>query len=147
MSIYGKTDTVRNVINVLDDLDIKNKLAIYSLLLAEFPGTKSVCLKKTLISVKNTIIDIEIELDSINKKIRYNQSLLVMSKIRSYSIDTELTKIQSLVDKLDKRIISLKTITEISKLWNNEIFDPNEKLSIKDDDDAADFYVIEYDEL
>ena len=109
----------------IDIHDIRNKLDTYSLLINEFPGTKSQSVKNSLISVKNVIIEIETQLRSIKYKIDYNKSIWILSKIRSYSISQDLKLLEKLVKKLDSRIESLKTVTEISKLWNNRLFISN----------------------
>ena len=110
----------------IDALDIRNKLDTYSLLINEFPGTRSQSVKSSLIGVQNVIIEIESQLKNIKTKIDYNKQLWVFSSMRSYSVTKDLKVLEKLINKLDSRIESLKTVTEISKLWNSRLFVPLE---------------------
>lgn len=114
--------TDSEISDVIDALDIKNKLETYSLLINEFPGTKSQSVRNSLVSVKNVIIEIESQLKTIKNKIDYNKRLWILATIRSYSVSKDLKFLEKLVKKLDSRIESLKTVTEISKLWNSRLF-------------------------
>ena len=114
------TDT--EVYELIDSLDIRNKLDVYSLLVNEFPGTRSQSVKSSLISLQDVIVDIELQLKNIKNKIDYNKRLWLLSSMRSYSFSKDLKILEKLVAKLDSRIESLKTVTEISKLWNSRLF-------------------------
>jgi hypothetical protein len=109
----------------IDNSDIICKLSIYTKILNEFPGTCSKAIKKSLIYVKDIIINIESEIFNIKTKIDYNKSIWFFGNVRSYNINDEINNIQSLFDKLDKRISLLQTTIEISKLWNNDVFKEN----------------------
>jgi len=130
-SISGKSSTKKNYTNnevweFIDGLDIRNKLDTYSLLINEFPGTRSQSVRNSLIGVQNVIVDIESQLKNIKDKIDYNKKLWVLSSMRSHSFTRDLKALEKLVNKLDNRIESLKTVTEISKLWNSRLFVPQE---------------------
>lgn len=114
--------TDSDISELVENLDIRSKLDTYRLLLSEFPGTRSQSVKNSLISVKNAIVEIESKLKDIKKKLDYNKKLWILSGVRSYSITKDMKLLEKLVNKLDKRIESLKTVTEIAKLWNEQIF-------------------------
>lgn len=135
-SISSKSNTknhhysYREVCEFIDNSDIVNKLEIYSLLINEFPGTRSQSVKCTLINVKDVIVEIESQLKIIKKKIDYNRSLWIFPSMRSYSVSQDLKTLEGLIKKLDGRIKSLKTVTEISKLWNSHLFIANESKNL-----------------
>lgn len=115
---YSDTD----INELIENLDIRNKLHIYSLLIVECPETKCESIKNSLISVKDIIVDIESLLKIINEKLYYNKNLWIFKSFRSYSISKDMKSLEKYVNKLDSRIESLKIVTEISKLWNSKIF-------------------------
>lgn len=112
------------VYEFIDSLDIRDKLDTYSLLINEFPGTRSLSVKNSLIGVKNVIVEIEKHLMNIKKKSDYNKRLWILSSMRSYSMSKDLRFLERLIKKLDSRIEALKTVTEISRLWNSRLFVP-----------------------
>jgi hypothetical protein len=133
-SIYGLLDSISksaigsnytdvDVNDFIDTLDISNKLEIYSLLIMEFPGTNSQAITNSLVGVKNIIVDIELQLKEIKRKIDYNKKLWMLKGWRSYNITKDLKSLEKLIKKLDGRIQSLRIVTEISKLWNNSFND------------------------
>lgn len=138
-SIYGLLDSIKSktikkennkdsdIYELVDKLDLRDKLNTYSLLISEFPGTKSQSIKHSLISLRNIIIDIEIQLKNIKGKIDYNKSLWIFTNIRSYSFSKDLKDLEVLIGKLDSRIDSLKTVMEISRLWNGNLFTLEER--------------------
>lgn len=116
------TSTYNDIVELLDALDIRTKLDTYSQLVCEFPGTNSQSVKSSLWAVKNVIFEIESKIKSIKYKVDYNKSLWLFPSFRSHSFSKDLKDLEKLVSKLDNRIESLKTVTEISKLWNSQLF-------------------------
>lgn len=139
-SIYGLIDTMtlkstnndkyNDITEMIDILDIRNKLNTYSLLIYEFPGTNTESIKNSLLAVKNIITELEIRIKSIKNKIDYNKSLWIFISLRSYSFNKDFKDLEKLVNKLDDRINSLKTVIEISKLWNSSLFKDIKKSAI-----------------
>jgi hypothetical protein len=137
-SIYNLIDTIKTKSHTknssaytdmsyhFEKLDIRTKLDTYGSLLCEFPGTNSQAVRNSLISVKNVISEIESKIKGIKNKIDYNKSLWIFVNLRSYSFAQDFKDLEQLVDKLDKRIHSLKNVIEISKLWNSGLFRKSE---------------------
>jgi len=131
-SIYGLIDSMTNtnidndkysdITEMIDMLDIRNKLNTYSLLICEFPGANSESIKSSLLAVKNIILELETKIKSIKNKVDYNKSLWIFISFRSYKFTKDYKDLGKLVTKLDDRINSLKTVIEISKLWNSNLF-------------------------
>lgn len=146
-SIYGFTDSLirpkqkkdkitdNDVIEFIDTQDIKNKLTTYKLLLSEFPHTTSKSINISLEGVKNIVIDIERKIDMIENKVNYNKKL--WTRTYAYPIIDDYKKLQILVKKLDERITALKTVTELSKMVNDGVFNGQNICCIKDLDANA----------
>jgi len=65
----------------------------------------------------------------------------MFGSIRSYNIANDIKLLEGYIDKLDGRINLLKTSTEMSKLYNDNLFDSDSHKKISDliihDDDCA----------
>ena len=136
----GKKTVYSDIDDFLDEVDLRTKLDTYSLLILEIPCTRSKAITNCLINVRNVIKEIEKQMVNIKKKTMYNKSLWLLKSMRAYSINTEFKILQRYIEKLDSRIDRLKTVTEMSKLYNGKVFDAS--LDISDmangDDDYKD---------
>jgi len=120
-SAYDLLNTINNkldsdILSIIDSFDIQNKLDVYRLLILEFPDTSSDAIKNCLVGVKDVIVEIESKLKEIKEKVEAEKSWW-LSKIKSYFLLKDIRNLERLIKKLDSRIESLKTISQISRLF------------------------------
>mgnify|MGYP000629682693 CR=1 FL=1 len=148
-SIFDFTDTLvrkstkkekiteNDVMDYIDTQDIKNKLMTYKLLLKEFPCTISKSINATMESVRDIVTEIERKINMIENKINYNKKL--WTRTYAYPIADDYKKLQILIKKLDERIAALKTVTELAKMINADVFNGSYIANIKDLDDEENY--------
>ncbi len=120
VSISSITTTAKTIINILNDLsssikipdiklslnklDLNTKVKIIDALLKEIKYVELDSVNLALISIKEILFNIEYELFRMENRTRYNNSLYVMSYMRSYNLNNHIDKLTEYNSILDVRL-------------------------------------------
>ena len=102
---YIQNESKTKIGKELEDTDVKTTIKILENFISELdvnentPETIIFCIKK----VHNTLINIENNLKLIYEKIKYNNSLWVLSSMRSYNFNDNIKNIKKELIKLENR--------------------------------------------
>jgi len=139
--------TDKEALEYIDSLDIRNKLELYNILISEIKDTQSQSISHILIYIKNAILDIELTLITIDNKITHNKSLKILHNFRSYSVISDLKRLEKYIKILDQRIDMLKNISQIRNANINIGYTTQIKHTKKDENIdnffVEDFYTIQ----
>jgi hypothetical protein len=98
----------------LNSLDIENYISIVESFLSCIELEKaSQPIHMSIYNVKRTISDMYYELDTIYKKIKYNNSLWMMPTMRSYDCTGHITNLKCLKHRLEDRFELLMKLTNL----------------------------------
>jgi uncharacterized protein YukE len=124
-NIYSLTSTIsHNISNGEDDikklikeadLDVKIKTILCVLSEIKINISSPYTLHFSVQEIKNAIKDIETELEQIQYRITYNNSLFIGSAFRKYKFHNNYDRLETLIKTLDKRY---KMLFDILKIEN-----------------------------
>ena len=126
---YIQNESKTKIGKELEDTDVKTTIKILENFISELyinentPETIIFCIKK----VHNTLVNIENNLKLIYEKIKYNNSLWVLSSMRSYNFNTNIKNIKKELIKLENKKKLLFDTLKLSNTLkkgnnNNKIF-------------------------
>lgn len=123
-TIYGLIESISNsntiystdINEFIISSDIKVKLEIYTLLLSEIKDLEIKTIILCINKIHDSITNIKNELIEIETNIKYNESLYIAKKWRSYSFKLNIDKLKIYVKLLDDRFIALRNACGIISL-------------------------------
>jgi len=125
----SKTPGQKNVVDLLEKLDLEETVKIVDSMLKEISREK--ISSKTLMLCLDVLTDIlkkiEAELQNIDKMLRYNGSLWVLSTFRSYDCSSNMAKIEEYKNVLDSRLKRFIDLLQIKEEFKQENSDDAEK--------------------
>ena len=121
-NVYNLLDLSKNthtseLILLLERTDIKTTIMLLQSVLTELLENQNKIMNKSIVmaidNVKEIIQLIETELTDIHKKIEYNSTLYIMSSMRSYDCNINLTNMETKISILDKRRDNLFRVIDV----------------------------------
>ena len=121
-NVYNLLDLSKNthtseLILLLERTDIKTTIMLLQSVLTELLENQNKIMNKSIVmaidNVKEIIQMIETELTDIHKKIEYNSTLYIMSSMRSYDCNINLTNMETKISILDKRRDNLFRVIDV----------------------------------
>jgi len=139
------------IIKILTKTDVVSTIKLLQAIITEIPEyyTNSISVIIALKNVQEIIENIETELKDIHTKITYNESLYLMSNLRSFDCKDNLDSIELKVSILDRRRDNLFKILEVFKNLNILDSDVNKEKIKKylDDNNSNGFEIVKTDLL
>jgi len=121
-NVYNLLDLSKNthtseLILLLERTDIKTTIMLLQSVLTELLENQNKIMNKSIVmaidNVKEIIQLIETELTDIHKKIEYNSTLYIMSSMRSYDCNINLTNMETKISILVKRRDNLFRVIDV----------------------------------
>ena len=125
MNIYSLAGSLKlsknsyhaDIINLLIQSDLESTIKLLESIITEIPHfyNSSMSILIALKNVQEIIIQIESILKDIHNKTNYNQHILILKNLRSYTFADELKNLEILIQVLEKRRDNLFKTLEVFK--------------------------------